>query len=569
MKISLIRILFIVFSTSGAVARADIVNTLHNFTPSGIGEIKNTSPVGLCRFCHTPHRATQTRALWNRNLPTTAYDLYQSSTLDAVVGQPTGASRLCLSCHDGTIALGDVIHHPGEQISPLGPLTGRVLLGTDLSDDHPISFVYDEGLASINGELVSPTTLTGDVRLDAHQEVQCTSCHNPHSDRFPKFLVTSIRNSELCTTCHIKSGWNSSSHATSNAKWNGQGQDPWPGSQFDTVAENACISCHDPHSAANPERLLARAPEEKVCLACHNGNVARTDVETELTKPSHHPIIETSGTHDPEEDPLSMGRHVICMDCHNPHSVNETVSAPPNASGKQLFVRGVDQSGTSVAESQYAYQVCFKCHGLGEAPAPRVVRVDHITNVRLEIANSNPSFHPVTGIGTNPNAVTLIPPLTPASQIFCHDCHNTDQANSPGPNTPLGPHGSVHAPIVRGSYPLVDFVEFTPSAYGLCFSCHDENRLLEVAAFEHEKHLEGEDAPCAACHDPHGSRINTHLINFMRFDSTGREVVRPSQTTGLLEYQDLGEGRGQCYLNCHGEEHNPKRYIGNEEDDDD
>lgn len=549
---------------SGEPASSDIVNTLHNLTPQGPGTVKNPNPVGLCRFCHTPHRAFQTRALWNRNLPAPAYDPYQSSTIVAAPGQPTGSSRLCLSCHDGTIALGDVRHAPGEDIAPLGPLQGRVLLGTDLSDDHPISFLFDEALAVANGELVSPSTLTGPVQLDKNGEVQCTSCHNPHEDRFPKFLVLSNENAQLCTTCHQKNGWPGSSHATSTATWNGVGTDPWPGSLYGTVAQNGCLSCHFPHSAAHPERLLRRNPEEQVCLACHNGNVAATDVEAQLSKPEHHPVLETSGIHDPPEDPFTMQRHVFCADCHNPHAVNSSPAQPPTVSGRQEHVRGIDLDGNPVSQAQFAYEVCFKCHGTIEAPQPRVIRLDHVTNVRLEIHATNPSYHPVTAVGTNPNVVSLKPPLTPSSRIYCHDCHNTDEAPAPGPNTPLGPHGSMHAPILEREYPLHDVVNFSPAAFALCFKCHDDQALEDDSAFEHKKHLENADAPCVACHDPHGSRSNTHLINFLRFDENGTEVVRPSIRTGRLEYIDDGVGRGRCYLNCHGEEHCPKEYIGND-----
>jgi predicted CXXCH cytochrome family protein len=277
-------------SLASLSARADIANTLHNLTPSGPGSVKNPDPVGMCRFCHTPHRAGQTTALWNRDLPNAMYDIYQSTTLEALPGQPTGTSRLCLSCHDGTLALGNVLHTGSEAVAPLGPLTGRVLLDTDLSDDHPISFVFDEALATVNGELVSPSTLTGPVSLDETGQVQCTSCHDPHSDLFPKFLVMSIESAALCVTCHDKRGWTDASHATSAATWTGFGEDPWPESSFSTVAQNGCLSCHDPHSAAHPERLLRRDPEEQVCLVCHAGNVAQTDVEMQLLKISAHPV---------------------------------------------------------------------------------------------------------------------------------------------------------------------------------------------------------------------------------------------------------------------------------------
>jgi len=566
-----------IFVAVAGESSAGIANTLHNLTPSGPGAMKNPDPVGLCRFCHTPHRAAQTLALWNRNLPAQAYDPYDSSTLTAAPEQPTGSSRLCLSCHDGTIALGNLLHAPGETISPIGTLQGRTLLGNDLTDDHPVSIVYDETLAVQNGELVSPGGLTGRVQLDREDRVQCTSCHDPHSDVFPKFLVMSIQNAELCVTCHSKNGWVGSSHATSSAQWNGAGEDPWPGLVFSTVAENACLNCHTPHSAPVPERLLVRTPDEDVCLTCHNGNVAGTDLGAQLAKPSHHPIIETSGIHDPPEDPSAMTRHVFCADCHNPHAVSSATAQAPDVSGKQQFVRGVDLGGTPIAQVQFAYEVCFKCHGLAQASNPRVIRLDNETNVRLEIHASNPSYHPVTAIGTNPDVRSLIPPLTETSRIYCHDCHNTDDAPNPAPDTALGPHGSTEEPILERQYPLHDFVDQSSAAYALCYKCHDEDDLEDVSAFEHKRHLQNADAPCVACHDPHGSRTNTHLINFLRFDENGTEVVRPLPVSpdvpdadeGRLEFIDTGSRQGTCYLRCHSENHCGRRYRGNDQAGDD
>ncbi len=87
--------------SSGAVA-----DTVHNLSATGPGTIKAPGVGEVCVFCHTPHSAATTQALWNRDLPPVTYTLYTSSTLEATLKQPTGASRLCLSCHDGTTALG-------------------------------------------------------------------------------------------------------------------------------------------------------------------------------------------------------------------------------------------------------------------------------------------------------------------------------------------------------------------------------------------------------------------------------------------------------------------------------
>ena len=137
-------------------AQTEIARTVHNLTPGGPGQLKETRPTGLCVYCHTPHNADPTIALWNRSMPAVTYQLYTSSTLQATPNQPTGSSRLCLSCHDGILALGNLrVPPPGEELK-LGPMSGKRVLGTDLSDDHPISFVYDAELAVRHGELVDP-----------------------------------------------------------------------------------------------------------------------------------------------------------------------------------------------------------------------------------------------------------------------------------------------------------------------------------------------------------------------------------------------------------------------------
>ncbi len=156
----------------GSPGLAQISDTKHNLSISGPGPIKSTVEEEICVFCHTPHKARRDIPyLWNRADSTANYTTYESSTLYATVGQPTGASKLCLSCHDGTIALGAVLSRPTEipfaggiRFLPEGPSK----LGTDLSDDHPVSFVYDENLAASNGELASPSSLTGRIRVDAN-----------------------------------------------------------------------------------------------------------------------------------------------------------------------------------------------------------------------------------------------------------------------------------------------------------------------------------------------------------------------------------------------------------------
>ena len=88
------------------LAQQSVVESKHNLSAMGPGTIRAASEQEVCIFCHTPHRAASTRPLWNREAPILPYTPYTSSSMDADLDQPTGSSKMCLSCHDGSIALG-------------------------------------------------------------------------------------------------------------------------------------------------------------------------------------------------------------------------------------------------------------------------------------------------------------------------------------------------------------------------------------------------------------------------------------------------------------------------------
>jgi predicted CXXCH cytochrome family protein len=263
-------ILFTIAVPEEAVAAKEgIGKTAHNLSASGARAVRAPGVSQVCIFCHTPHNAVPGQAMWNRDLIPITYKLYESSTLEAELKQPTGASRLCLSCHDGVMALNKV-RDPGKMKMPkqMGPLIGRGSLGTDLSDDHPVSFVYDAALATKKRELVDPKALPLDFRLDKTQQLQCTSCHDSHESLHRKFLRRDDRAAGMCTLCHKPRNWTGSAHATSAATVRGTGKNPWADSPFSTVADNGCKNCHWPHAAPHPERLLRTSTLNSASLAC-------------------------------------------------------------------------------------------------------------------------------------------------------------------------------------------------------------------------------------------------------------------------------------------------------------
>ncbi len=543
--------------TPSAVAASSIANTVHNLTPTGSGTFKAPEATGLCVFCHTPHNANPQRGLWNRNLSAATYQLYTSSTLVAQVKQPTGSSRLCLSCHDGTLAMGTLLRSQNGLQPTLGVLTGKAVLGTNLSDDHPVSFLYDSALAASRGELVYPSSLTGAIKLDQNHELQCSSCHDAHEDRHPKFLRMETRYGALCLTCHAKTGWSATTHSTSTATWSGVGTNPWPTGAYPTVTENACSSCHRPHAAGHGKELLAQTGEVANCTVCHSGTVAKKNIQNEFLKSSRHPISNAEWTHTPKEDATLMPRHVTCTDCHNPHASNANTASAPNVTGRLQGVRGISQSGTAVASASYEYEVCYKCHGLSSATTVGVQRQDNIRNARLQFDPINPSYHPVAAVGKNASIQNLVTGYTASSRIGCSSCHNNDAWVAGGAN-PAGVHGSIYQPILEREYRTENTVIESAQNFSLCYKCHSRTALTSgTGKFPHSKHF-GEQASCAACHDPHGSRRYTSLINFMRYDRMGVSVVTPT-ANGRIDYVKTSTG-GQCYLTCHGKEHSPESY---------
>jgi predicted CXXCH cytochrome family protein len=535
-----------------------VISSKHNLSVSGPGDIKAATETEICVFCHTPHRGTGETPLWNHALSGATYTPYASSTIKAAIGQPTGASKLCLSCHDGTVALGLVNSRSGPIEMQNGATTmpaGPSNLGKDLSGHHPVSFTYDAALATQDGQLKDPSLLKEKVRLDHNQQMQCTACHDPHNNQFGKFLVQDNYASALCVNCHSPEGWSGSVHRTSSKTWSGAGINPWPHSTNTTVAANACENCHAPHAAGTKPRLLNFVNEEMNCYSCHSGKVAALDLQNEFNKISVHPITATAGVHDPVEDPVNPPRHVECADCHNPHAANSAPADPPNVSGALASVVGITAAGTVIHPLTKEYELCFRCHGDSLARGPAYVMRQFVeTNLRQAFWVNNSSFHPVVGSGRNPNVPSLISPYTSGSVISCTDCHNNNQGPGAGGTGPRGPHGSIYTPLLERRLETTDGTSESVNAYALCYKCHSQTSILNDDSFKgHFRHVVTDKIACTSCHDSHGVAGQANLINF------NTTYASPS-SNGRMEFVKTGTFRGNCSVTCHGTDHAAQTY---------
>lgn len=204
----------------------------HNFVDN-IGEAELPGVGGwnareeLCRVCHVPHdhdRATRygdVGVLWNHALSSATYTMYTSATIDGTTEpQPTGYSKMCLGCHDGTVAIDSFDKYAGgsffiDDYNPNFLVPGSNFSG-DLGHTHPISIVYDP---SLDPNLHPKTNAMGgsgtieDV-LENGELVQCTTCHDVHDQPGESMPGTNLLRvtqhggsgapSGLCLTCHIK-----------------------------------------------------------------------------------------------------------------------------------------------------------------------------------------------------------------------------------------------------------------------------------------------------------------------------------------------------------------------------
>ncbi len=335
MRIGLLSAILMGITLGGAAHAAkvsDVTNTKHNLSTSSTGTVKATSESGICVFCHTPHNATikdQAGAditgapLWNRAVPAGGkYTIYTSSSLQATTPSDiSNSSKLCLTCHDGTQAIGAVNVMVGGTLTDQNPATGEIAmvggadykmtgaanLGVDLRNDHPISITYDTTLAGADKELHDPATAahivngysgrTTDVMPLNNGKVECASCHDPHLydpaedikflrlNRFqsttpPSGSTFTAGNDIICIACHKKEGWAESAHAKNDVATETYTTAAATARGFPDglpVYRAACLNCHDPHTVQGAQRLQRQLKTEQTCYQCHSNTPILTD----------------------------------------------------------------------------------------------------------------------------------------------------------------------------------------------------------------------------------------------------------------------------------------------------
>ena len=195
-------------TVSGPVS-AGINDTRHNLGsgpgPAGRNQVSAADTAEVCVFCHTPHGGSTTAPvpLWNKRLGTgtagagggtyTTYASLNSPSIDGTILGVGSISVACLSCHDGTQAMDNIINAPGSggvvadgggtggraytwntggTVNAAGNLiSGAGLIGLDISNDHPIGIQYCGGGLTGAGATVTGTCRDTDFVLPLTQTI--------------------------------------------------------------------------------------------------------------------------------------------------------------------------------------------------------------------------------------------------------------------------------------------------------------------------------------------------------------------------------------------------------------
>ncbi len=415
----------LLLGNSQAAKISDIANTKHNLSMTWGGEgvdprsVTATSESQICVFCHTPHGASisTTAPLWNRSLEGDAgysatYSMYNSSSMEAsqLAGAPptapTNSSKLCLSCHDGVIAVGavNVLNGGPSTIAMNNTGTGGVMpdgnygansgntrnIGTDLTNDHPISITYNSALALADGELSDPLAsphvgvrgpglrplipLIPDPQDGNTPKLECVSCHDPHirddtgTDikflRLNRFqanndpvgqggnanLVNFDENNDIiCLACHNKEGWVDSAHASeqvANETYNVTAANERDFPTGIQVWQAACLNCHDTHTVAGSRRLLREGttdvPPNGQVIKAGGGNPAIEETCYQCHANSAEPYYVLDGSNPQVPDIKSdfqLARHMPITSSEQPANaeVHDIGNTGTNGDGKEMI----------------------------------------------------------------------------------------------------------------------------------------------------------------------------------------------------------------------------------------
>jgi hypothetical protein len=514
----------ILVANNAAAARiSDIKNTKHNLSVRGPGDVKaapTSMQYQICVFCHTPHGATLgVSPLWNRKLSSATYQTYTSLSLDAIapgavgnavsgqLDQPGGSSKLCLSCHDGTLAIGNVnvMFGLGTENStwempmygvqgysdaqnllggkmPFGGYgsvkdvasavnTGYTrYLGIDLTNDHPISVTYTADLAARDGELRDVDANQKSVAFGAYYDLGQvigirSSGYRPEQPLESTGTVAGSTGQIQCGTCHDPHLRETDS-AVGNQMFlrlnRFQERNP-PTEAYNGFGDISCVACHD----KNFETTSPATKAGTWAYSVHaNPQVSDPNPQTYTTAAAEQNGFPT--TNDGASTNLPMWK-ASCLNCHDTHTVQ---------GARWLLREGTDSTSTPKAGGNSAIEeTCYQCHSSNSNLESGPTAGNPAKDIEYDFASN--THMPITLVDQQGN---LTSPGEPAEEIHDIGGNFDDSGIAGGGEDCTGTANKCGADGVESRARLG--LGNLANRHAECTDCHNPHRTVKFQSFE-------------------------------------------------------------------------------------
>lgn len=340
--------------------------------------------------------------------------------------------------------------------------------------------------------------------INIHQPLttgKCLECHNPHGGR-ERTMLQATSAAELCRKCHEDvTGERSTVHGP--------------------VAAGACNACHSPHTSPYPKLLAAEGRD--VCLQCH----VTTQTQIESSRAVHGPV------------------NVDCKVCHEPHAGDHPMmlreALPELCFGCHESIQHVVDTATTQHAAVTTERACLSCHDGHASDYPMILREDMMT-LCFECHNKEITLDTGRKLGNIQAVIAGGKSLHgPVAQSNCAACHEI--------------HGGGNFRLLIREYPPEFYAPFKEENYALCFSCHDQQLVLDPETTSltnfrngntnlHYLHVnkDRKGRTCRACHETHASKRERHIRESVPFGPKGWELP--------INFENSSTG-GSCAPGCH------------------
>ena len=344
---------------------------------------------------------------------------------------------------------------------------------------------------------------------------ECLSCHVQTGAEHPvkggKSFGLVEKGSALCYQCHDAMGKMRVVHSP--------------------VKDGDCISCHNPHGAANRFLLAVGEDQSELCFGCHDSAPFKQEA-------MHSPVAVGACTicHSPHQSDqkslLLLTVRELCLKCHQDFARQmqaATVVHPPVKNGPCTDCHDPHASSAPFVLKKKMPDICFDCHAevgkrlasaklkhkpIEQAGSCGICHSTHFSQAKGLLPTDEKSLclrcHGVDNLGTPPlqnikkqleGKTHLHGPIQEGGCVPCHD-----------------PHGSDFSRLLKGQYPDGLYFPYQEGAYDLCLKCHDKQLLRFEETTLYTKFRNGnrnlhfvhvsdvrKGRTCRLCHETHAS----------------------------------------------------------------